>query len=129
MRCFSSNSWKVSSVIKGIVTREIIAILGYKIGIIRRSEKVKFKCHVLIHVYRCFLCLNLKIVTLPAEKETIFMLQQNVFDRIFAMHQNVYDTILRCKKLYLISFKYEDVLCTLSIVCGDDLGAATKRLR
>ena len=27
------------------------------------------------------------------------------------------------------SFKYEDVLCTLSIVSGDDLGAAPKRLR
>ena len=35
----------------------------------------------------------------------------------------------RCKKLYLILFKYEDVVCTLSIVSRDDLGAATKRLR
>ena len=40
-----------------------------------------------------FKCLNLKIVTHPAEKETIFALQQNVFNTIFALHQNVFNTI------------------------------------
>ena len=65
-----------------------------------RSEKVKFKYYIFNHVYACFLCLNLKIMTLPAEKETIFALHTIVFETFYA----------------LFSFKYENVLCTLSIV-------------
>ena len=33
-----------------------------------RSEKVTFKYGIFNHVYACFLCLNIKRLTLPAEK-------------------------------------------------------------
>ena len=48
---------------------------------------------IFIHFYDCFLYLNLKIVTLPAEKETIFALQKNVLETILALQQNVFETI------------------------------------
>ena len=37
---------------------------------LERSEKVMHEYVIFIHVYACFLCLNLKLVTLPEEKRT-----------------------------------------------------------
>ena len=48
---------------------------------------------IFIHVYACFLCLNLKLGELPEENETIFALQKNVLETILALQQNVFETI------------------------------------
>ena len=89
-----------------------------------RSEKVMFKYYIFNHVYACFLYLNLKIVTLPAKKRPFLHCTKLYLRRFRRCTKTSSIQFLRCTKSSLFSFKYEDVLCTLSIVSGDDLGAA-----
>ena len=65
---------------EGILTREFIGLIALKVISADRSEKFTFKYHVFTHVYNCFLVLNVKNVTLLAEKETIFALHKIVFE-------------------------------------------------
>jgi len=41
---------------------------------LERSEKVMHEYVIFIYVYACFLCLNLKLVTLPEKQDTIWAL-------------------------------------------------------